>query len=397
MTRDILLVLLAMMTWGLGEGMFIFFQPLYLQELGADPLKIGSILGAVGVAMTLSYLPAGYLSDRIGRRPLLVLAWVLGTLATLTMALAPSLPIFVAGMLFYGLTSYVTVPLFSYMTAARGRFSVGRILTLNSAFFNLGSILGPILGGVIGEHSGLQANFRYAALIFVFSSAIIFFIRPQPLEQADGSHTRFVSKELWRSSYFRYVLLVFFIMIGLYLPQPLSQNFLQNERGVGLTQIGRLIAARSAGIVIINLVLGQLNARLGFRLTQISMGLFACLIWLGNSLPFYYAGYLLVGSYITARGFVIAQGRALIKAKHMGLAYGMLETAMTLAMVVGPPLAGYLYQIDPETIYSVSLGLIAAGFLANLLFSPLNRLDMTSIETEETAAQAEANPIGHKL
>jgi MFS family permease len=384
-----------MMTWGLGEGMFIFFQPLYLQELGADPLKIGAILGLVGLAMTLSYLPAGYLSDRIGRRPLLVLAWVLGTLATLTMAFAPSLPIFVAGMVFYGLTSYVTVPLFSYMTAARGRFSVGRILTLNSAFFNLGSILGPILGGVIGEQSGLQANFRYAALIFVFSSGIIFFVRPQPLELSDSSQARFVSKELWHSSYFRYVLLAFFIMIGMYLPQPLSQNFLQNERGVGLTQIGRLIAVRSAGIVILNLILGQLNPRLGFRLTQVCMGLFACLIWLGNSIPFYFAGYLLVGSYITARGFVIAQGRALIKAADMGLAYGMLETAMTLAMVLGPPLAGYLYQIDPETIYSVSLGLVAAGFLANLLLSPLNRLDMTSIEAQETAAHVEAGSMGH--
>ncbi len=71
MSRDLVLIACALMTWGLGEGMFYFFQPLYLQELGADPLKIGSILGLVGLATMLAYLPAGYLSDRIGRRPLI--------------------------------------------------------------------------------------------------------------------------------------------------------------------------------------------------------------------------------------------------------------------------------------------------------------------------------------
>ena len=65
-SRDLILIALSLMTWGLGEGMFYFFQPLYLQELGADPLKIGTILGLVGLAMMLSYLP-GRLSLRSHR------------------------------------------------------------------------------------------------------------------------------------------------------------------------------------------------------------------------------------------------------------------------------------------------------------------------------------------
>ena len=153
MSRDLILIAFAMLVWGLGEGMFFFFQPLYLQELGADPLQIGAILGAVGLAMTLAYLPAGYLSDRIGRRPLLILAWVIGALCTGVMALSRSLPIFIASMVLYGTTSAVTVPLNSYITAARGRFSVGRALTLISAFFNLGYILGPLIGGQVGQRA----------------------------------------------------------------------------------------------------------------------------------------------------------------------------------------------------------------------------------------------------
>jgi len=383
MNRDLILIALSMMTWGLGEGMFYFFQPLYLQELGADPLQIGSILGLVGLVMTLSFLPAGFLSDRFGRRPLLRLAWIMGTAATLIMAFANSMPLLVVGMALYGSTGFVTVPLYSYMTAARGRFSVGRVLTLNSAFYNLGFILGPLIGGSIGERIGLQANFRAAAGVFVFSTMIIFLVRSQPVEQpADGNQAPGV-KVLWQGDYRRFVLLVFFVMFGIYLPQPLSQNFLQNERGVGLAVIGQLLSVRSAGIVILNLGLGQLNARLGFFLTQIFMGLFALLVWLGDSLPFYFAGYLLMGSYITARGLIIAQGRVLVQAANMGLAYGMLETAMAAAMVLGPPLAGLLYEINPNSIYFISLALIAAGLIANLMFSPLRQKDLISFEEKE--------------
>ena len=69
MKRDLILVGIAMFSWGIGEGLFIFFQPIYLEQLGADPILIGTILGGFGMAMTLSHIPAGFLADRIGRKP----------------------------------------------------------------------------------------------------------------------------------------------------------------------------------------------------------------------------------------------------------------------------------------------------------------------------------------
>lgn len=56
-SRDLILIAIALMTWGIGEGMFYFFQPLYLQQLGADPVMIGGILGLTGFVLTLTHLP----------------------------------------------------------------------------------------------------------------------------------------------------------------------------------------------------------------------------------------------------------------------------------------------------------------------------------------------------
>jgi MFS family permease len=75
MNRNLILIAFSLVTWGFGEGMFIFFWPLYLQQFGANPVMIGSILGGVAMAMAVSYIPAGFLSDHFGRRPLLRIAW----------------------------------------------------------------------------------------------------------------------------------------------------------------------------------------------------------------------------------------------------------------------------------------------------------------------------------
>jgi len=103
MNRNLLLVAISLFAWGVGEGLFIYFQPLYLQQLGADPLLTGAVFGAMGIAMAVSQIPAGYLSDRIGARTLMWASWLLGAISAWVMALANSLPVFIVGLILYGL------------------------------------------------------------------------------------------------------------------------------------------------------------------------------------------------------------------------------------------------------------------------------------------------------
>lgn len=376
MRRNLILVALSLVTWGIGEGMFFYFEPLYLQQLGANPVMIGSILGGVSIAMAVSYVPAGFLSDRFGRRPLLRIAWLIGMAATWIMALSHSLPIFVIGMTLYGFTSFVVVPLNSYITQARGKWSVGRTITIISACYSAGVILGPLIGGWIGSEYGLQRTFMIAAFIFMASTALIFFIESQPVEKGDGETAQAGWKELINRRYLQYLLIISIVIFTLYLPQPLSQNYLQNELGLNLSQIGRLISVRSLGIVFLNLTLGHLNARLGFLLAQVGVALFTFLMWRGVSMPWYLVGYFLLGSYQTARGLAVAQGRSLIKSAYMGVGYGLIETAMSGATVLAAPLAGVLYQINPIYTYSVGLVLIGFAILVTIFLSPLKTDDL---------------------
>ncbi len=376
MSRDLILVALALVTWGVGEGMFLYFEPIYLEQLGADPLVIGSILGGVGMAMAISYLPAGFLSDRYGRRPMLRLAWLIGMAATWIMALANSLGLFVTGIALYGFTSFVVVPLNSYVTQARGKWSVARTITLISASFNLGVIIGPLIGGWIGETYGLKRTFFLAACLFIISTGFIYFIRSQPIENKEHRTPAQVWHGLINRRYLQFLLLIFFVTFSIYLPQPLSQNYLLNERGLDLSQIGQLISIRSLGIVLLSLMLGQLNPRQGYLLAQLGMAAFSLMLWRGTSLPWYMASYFLLGSYQTARSLTIAQGRSLVQMDNIGVGYGLLETAMTSAIILAPPLAGLLYQLNPPLIYSTSLILIAGALVGTKFLSPIRSEDV---------------------
>lgn len=366
MNRDLPLLAFSLMIWGTGEGMFFFFQPLYLQQMGADPVTIGGILGMVGLAMTIVHIPAGYLSDRFGRRPLLWAAWSLGAVATMVMALSDSIQGFVAGAVLYGLTAFVASPLSSYVTAARGNLSTARALTLTSAAYNFGAVLGPVLGGWIGQNFGFQRIFLYSSIFFVISTFIIFFLRPQSVEKFVYVNPLQGIGALTNPRFITLSILIFTSFMVMYLPQPLSQNYLQNEKALNLVQIGQLLSLRSIGIVILNLLLGRINPKFGFLISQGLMIIFSFIIWQGESMEAYLVAYFLLGSYQTARIFANAQARDLIEPQIMGLTYGIIETILASIIILAPPMAGYIYSISPSLVYPVSIILIALSLLVNL-------------------------------
>jgi MFS family permease len=352
--------------WGLGEGAFFSFQPLYLQQLGADPIKIGAILGGYGLAQTLAHIPAGYLSDRIGQRPLMWASWVFGLFATWFMALATTLPMFIVGMFLYGATSFVISPLNSYITAARGRLRVGRALTMISAFYNVGAILGPLLGGWIGETYGFSRIFLFAAIVFIISTALILLIRSQPT--VPRSSLQPSDKLLGNRHYLQFMSLVFVAMFAMYLAQPLAPNYLQNQRDLSLVAIGKLYSIGSLGIVLSNLILGNLEHRLGYLLGQVAVAVFVMLLWRQTGMIWYSLAYLFLGGYRTARSLAIAQVQSLVTPAKLGLAYGVSETISSSANILVPFVAGYLYAINPDIIFPISIGLIIISILANGYF-----------------------------
>ena len=368
MNRSLLFIALSLFTWGIGEGMFFNFSPIYMQELGSNPQQIGVILGAFGAVMASTHIPAGRLADRFGRKPLLLAAWAMGLAAVVVMALARDLPLFVAGMLGYGLTAFVSSPLSSYVTAARGNWSVAGTLTLTTATFSFGTALGPALGGWIGDLYGLRTVYFVVAGVFAVSNVVIRFLPSQPLDHHDPesppvsllSNTRFLN----------FLVVVALAVFAMYLAQPLTPNFLEGVRGLSLGEVGIVFTAGALGNALVSILLGRFPPRIGYPISQALVGLFALLMWRGAGLPFFALGYFLLGGFRAARPLALAQARELVHTSQMGLTYGTMETVTSIIFILTPPLAGFLFERDPFLVYSIAIGLIALSVMVSILFSP---------------------------
>ena len=356
MTRDLKIVSAAMLTWGFGEGLFYIFQPLYIQQFGADPILIGTILGINGFVMAASQVPSGILADKIGRRPLMWFSWISGVVATWLMALAPSLGYFVAGLFLYGITSSVMAPLNTYVQDARGKWSVGRAVSFVSAFYNIGGVLGPIVGGLLGEIYGLRLVYYGSAVIFTISTAIVLFASKR-------EHNKAVSLTaddhfLRNRSFVGLMVVIFIVMFALVLPQPLTANFLQNQRGLSVSRIGQLGALGALGSVILMLVFGHLRSNIAMLIGQFGVFLFALLIWLGGDFIWYGLAYVFLGGYRLCRAMTVALARPLVREIEVGFAFGVVESLNSLAFMVAPVIAGWLYDWRPVSLFPISAGLL---------------------------------------
>lgn len=373
MTRDLKIVAAAMLMWGFGEGMFYIFQPLYIQQFGADPIMIGSILGINGFVMAAAQIPSGILADKIGRRPLMWFSWFSGVAATWVMALAPSLGYFVAGLFLYGLTSSVMAPLNSYVQEARGSWSVGKAVSFMSATYNIGGILGPLVGGLVGEMFNLRMVYYVSAVIFTISTLIVLFAGKQEKNQAKSTAGEI--HFLRNQTFVGLMVIILIVMFAVVLPQPLTANFLQNQRGLSVNRIGQLGALGALGSVVLMLVFGHFRADHAMLIGQVGVLLFAVLIWMGGGIFWYGAAYLFLGGYRLCRAMTLALARPLVREFEVGFAFGVVESLNSLAFVLAPVFAGWLYEWQPVVIYPISAGLLMLTIIVNLFMMRKNNAE----------------------
>jgi MFS family permease len=366
--RDLAIVAVAALIWGLGEGLFIFFLPLALQRWNTDAVQIGAVLSMIGVTMAVVQIPAGYFSDRLGTRPLIFASQLLGIASAIVMAAAHSLPFFVAGLLAYGCTSFISAPMNSYVTSLRGGWTVQRAVTFRAGAFQVGAVFGPVLGGLIANTAGLSIVFRYSAGLFLAATLVMSLARRPVVVEHPEASIHLVSP-IANPRFVGLLVVVFFTIIAISVPQQLTSLYLLDVHHISIQQIGIMGTIASIGTAIIMFSLGNLRVSTGMLIGQLLLAGFALLMWQGQSAIAYFVGYFFVGGYQLYRSMALAFSRSLVKVGDTGLAYGLVETGNALAVVVAPLAAGFLYNYRPEAVYIASLGALAITVgLNRLLF-----------------------------
>ncbi|WP_374711176.1 MFS transporter [Roseiflexus sp.] len=150
MKRNALAILfLAVFVDLVGYGMIVPLLPFYVQRVAPGATLVGILSGFYAMAQFLVGPMLGSLSDRFGRRPVLIACLSGTSLAYLLLAIADSLPLLVLALLIDGITGgnlSIAQALIADSTTPDRR---ARGLGLIGAAFGLGLMVGPVIGGML--------------------------------------------------------------------------------------------------------------------------------------------------------------------------------------------------------------------------------------------------------
>jgi MFS transporter, DHA1 family, tetracycline resistance protein len=330
----------------LGFGMVIPVMPLYARELGASEAWTG-LLSTGYSARQFVFAPIwGRLSDRIGRRPVLLVSIFMTAAAFLIYGLAGSFVVLLASRLFAGIaTANIAIAraFVADVTPPEGR---AKGMGVIGAAFGLGFVLGPAIGSALSHVSLSAPGFAAAGLAFV-NGVAAWFILPEPEERtvrAEASRNRFTAffREMGRPG-IRRVIFVYFLTVLAFSAMEATYAFLAKERyGLDQTHVGFLFAYIGVIVVVVQGgLIGRLTRRFGEKRLLVA-GILLQAIALA-ALPF--AGDL--------RGLVAATGPLAIgsglaqpslssllsrfaRADEQGGTLGIGESASAFGRIIGP-------------------------------------------------------------
>lgn len=181
MNRSLIVIFIAVILDAVGIGLIFPILPRLLQEV-SHTQNVAPYIGAMTAlyaVMQFLFAPVlGVLSDRLGRRPVLLISLGGAAVNYLLLAFAPNLALLFAGRAIAGLTSANLSVAMAYITDISAENERARRFGLFNAMFGVGFIIGPVLGGILGD-GWVRLPFVAAAVLNGCNLLLALFLLPE--------------------------------------------------------------------------------------------------------------------------------------------------------------------------------------------------------------------------
>jgi MFS transporter, DHA1 family, multidrug resistance protein len=333
---------------------FVFpFIPLYVQSLGvkgtAEAAQWAGIIGAAAaISMSVAQPIWGNVSDRVGRRPMVIRSMLGSSIITVMMGLVTSPEQLVVLRFIQGGISGTVTASNALAAASAPRHRLGFVLGVMQVALFSGTSVGPLFGGVIADTFGYRASCFGAGILMLVGGLIVTIVVKEdftpPKPEAPRRGVIQESKALFRMPVFPILIgIIFMIQMGGTIISPIITLFIASMSGDNnaATVAGLVLAAGGAVSAVSAFSIGRVSDRLGH-----SNILLVCL--LGASLSYFPQAFvselwqffllrLLLGFFL---GGLMPSANALIAGTvsndRRGAAFGLSATATSAANFIGP-------------------------------------------------------------
>ncbi|GAA0488475.1 tetracycline resistance MFS efflux pump [Salinibacillus aidingensis] len=374
-TKKALPILFAVMFFVMvGFGIIIPVLPFYAEELGASPTELG-LLMAVYSLMQLLFAPMwGRISDRIGRKPVIMVGILGLSLSFFFMALSSQLWMLFAARIIGGFLSSANMPtVMAYVADITSEDDRGKGMGIIGASVGLGFIFGPAIGGIFSE-SSLTIPFYLAGASSLLTFFFVLFVLKESIhhsEESAGARKRLSLLKVLTGPLSILFILQLIMTLSLAGLEATFAYFAAETAGLGTVDLGYIFMIMGlAGAIVQGGLVGKMTKRFGEGVViQIGAAVSAIGFFLILFVKDFFTATLFLTIFALGNGVIRPSVSSLLtKQSEMGHGNttGVLSSMDSLGRMIGPPLGGLLY--------SVSIGLpYISGILLSIIAFVLYR------------------------
>ena len=379
--RNIAILFFTLIVVMLGFGMIIPILPFLVEKFGGSGVAMGMLM-AIFSLMQFIFSPFwGDLSDRYGRKPLLILGTLGNGLTMIGFGLSTNLEMLYVFRALGGILSSATLPTaMAFIGDSTNEKERGGGMGIVGAAMGVGMVLGPGIGGMMGGAS-LQAPFFLSAGLSFLAMTLIWFFLPESLH----ADKRTTAVNGFRGPQFKAMWAALFGPIGFLFVLAFMHNFaLTNFEGIFAYYAEAKFGYTSQTIGIILTVVGLVSAVVQGVLTGIATrkwgdvavvkwSLFASIFGFLLMLTAYNLGtvILMTSLFILSNAMLRPAVSSLISKRAdsgQGVAMGLNNAFMSLGRVIGPVWAGMALDLNLNFPFMTGAIVMLIGFVASLFY-----------------------------
>ena len=362
----------------LGFGIILPLLPYIAEKYAATPLTIGILSGSYSLFQFIAGPILGRLSDRYGRKKLLIISQLGSMGGYVLLALAGSLPLLFISRIIDGITGGNISIAQAYMADITTKETRAKGMGLLGAAFGLGFMFGPAIGGYLSSY-GFAAPALFAAGISLLSTfaTTLFLKETVNVEQAKSSPRTAMTyvelKRVLKTPPISTLLLVFFLLsLGFSGMQGTYALFVQAKFNWGPQQVGYIFAligivAILTQVKVLTLVTKKFGEYQTLVWSVLVLALGFSLIGVTNYLPIFILGNALIplGNSL-ANPTLTAIATESIPPSEYGETLGLLQSSGSLGRIFGPVAAGAIFTTfghNAPMLTASSIFLIIAIFI----------------------------------
>ena len=348
-----------------GFGIVIPILQLYARDLHASVPSTGWLMGIYS-GMQLLFSPVwGRVSDRVGRRPVLLVSIFGSCISQLGYALSPTFWFLLLSRALAGICGANIGTAQAYIADVTEVKDRAGEMGLIGAAFGLGFVFGPFLGGELGRY-GANAPFFAASALSAVNFVLAYFLLKEPRSAAQRGHARVLSwsgllRVVSRPDLLVPMALVLIATFGFANMEGVFAFFCRDRFGYDRTQVGRLFGLIGVVIVVVQGgVVRRLVPRAGERAVVILgaalMGVGLLLVALAFSPPMLIVGIVVlsVGSALHSPSISALISR--LAGQQQGSILGVSQSMGAIGRMVGPVVGTYTLGMGTSVpLYTASI------------------------------------------